>query len=69
MMSSTGSKTLMLNTNVVVAHETKNQIYIISKFHIDIVHAAKNERPLTLLLQYADNWCGFVIEEHSKGYA
>jgi hypothetical protein len=24
---------------------------------------AKNERPLTLLLQYADNWCGFVIEK------
>ena len=24
---------------------------------------AKNERPLTLLLQYADNWCGFVVEE------
>jgi len=23
---------------------------------------AKNERPLTLLLQYADNWCGFVVE-------
>ncbi|MDR2568975.1 MAG: HD domain-containing protein [Oscillospiraceae bacterium] len=25
--------------------------------------AAKNERPLTLLLQYADNWCGFVVED------
>jgi len=24
--------------------------------------AAKNERPLALLLQYADNWCGFVVE-------
>jgi len=24
---------------------------------------AKNECPLTLLLQYADNWCGFVVEE------
>jgi len=24
---------------------------------------AKNEHPLTLLLQYADNWCGFVVEE------
>jgi len=23
---------------------------------------AKNERPLALLLQYADNWCGFVVE-------
>ena len=25
--------------------------------------AAKNECPLTLLLQYADNWCGFVVED------
>jgi len=24
---------------------------------------AKNERPLTLLLQYADNWCGFIVED------
>ena len=24
---------------------------------------AKNECPLTLLLQYADNWCGFVVED------
>ena len=24
---------------------------------------AKNESPLTLLLQYADNWCGFVVEK------
>jgi len=24
---------------------------------------AKNERPLALLLQYADNWCGFVVEK------
>ena len=23
---------------------------------------ANNERPLTLLLHYADNWCGFVVE-------
>ena len=26
---------------------------------------AKNERPLTLLLQYADNWCGFVVENRN----
>ena len=25
--------------------------------------AAANERPLALLLHYADNWCGFVVEE------
>jgi len=24
---------------------------------------AKSECPLTLLLQYADNWCGFVVED------
>ena len=23
---------------------------------------AKNEEPLTLLLQYSDNWCGFIVE-------
>jgi hypothetical protein len=25
--------------------------------------SAKNECPLTLLLQYADNWCSFVVEK------
>jgi len=25
--------------------------------------AAGKERPLTLMLHYADNWCGFVVEE------
>jgi len=25
--------------------------------------AANNERPLTLLLHYADNWCGFIVED------
>ena len=25
--------------------------------------ASGNERPLTLLLHYADNWCGFVVEK------
>jgi len=25
--------------------------------------AAKNEHPLTLMLQYADNWCGFIVED------
>ena len=30
---------------------------------------AKNGSPLTLPLQYADNWSGFVIEEHKKGDA
>ena len=24
---------------------------------------AKNEEPLTLLLHYADNWCGFIVEK------
>ena len=32
--------------------------------YVDDNHSvAKNERPLTLLLQYADNWCGFIVEE------
>lgn len=28
--------------------------------------AAARERPLTLLLQYADNWCGFVLENYKE---
>jgi hypothetical protein len=27
---------------------------------------AKNECPLALLLQYADNWCGFVVEKQNR---
>jgi len=28
--------------------------------------AAKNECPLTLLLNYADNWCGFIVEDEQE---
>ena len=32
--------------------------------YVDDNHSvAKHECPLTLLLQYADNWCGLVIEK------
>ena len=32
--------------------------------YVDDNHSvAKNECPLALLLQYADNWCGFVVED------
>jgi len=43
--------------------ETQAIAYHDGQYVDDNRSAAKNERPLTLLLQYADNWCGFVVEE------
>ena len=43
--------------------ETQAIIYHDGQYVEDNRSVAKNERPLTLLLQYADNWCGFVTEE------
>jgi len=43
--------------------ETQAIAYHDGQYVEDNRSAAKNEHPLTLLLQYADNWCGFVIEE------
>ena len=43
--------------------ETQAIAYHDGQYVEDNRSVAKNERPLTLLLQYADNWCGFVIEE------
>ena len=43
--------------------ETQAIAYHDGQYVEDNRSAAKNERPLTLLLQYADNWCGFVVEE------
>ena len=43
--------------------ETQAIVYHDGQYVEDNRSAAKSERPLTLLLQYADNWCGFVIEE------
>ena len=43
--------------------ETQAIIYHDGQYVEDNRSAAKNECPLTLMLQYADNWCGFVTEE------
>jgi len=43
--------------------ETQAIAYHDGQYVDDNKSAAKNECPLTLLLQYADNWCGFVVEE------
>jgi len=43
--------------------ETQAIAYHDGQYVDDNRSVAKNERPLTLLLQYADNWCGFVLEE------
>ena len=43
--------------------EAQAIVYHDGQYVDDNRSVAKNERPLTLLLQYADNWCGFVVEE------
>jgi len=43
--------------------ETQAIAYHDGQYVDDNRSVAKNERPLTLLLQYADNWCGFVVED------
>jgi len=43
--------------------ETQAIAYHDGQYVEDNRSVAKNERPLTLMLQYADNWCGFVVEE------
>ena len=43
--------------------ETQAIVYHDGQYVDDNRSVAKNERPLTLMLQYADNWCGFVVEE------
>ena len=44
--------------------EAQAIIYHDGQYVDDNRSVAKNERPLTLLLQYADNWCGFITEAH-----
>jgi len=43
--------------------ETQAIAYHDGQYVEDNKSVAKNECPLSLLLQYADNWCGFVVEE------
>ena len=46
--------------------ETQAIVYHDGQYVDDNRSVAKNECPLALLLQYADNWCGFVIEDFRK---
>ena len=43
--------------------EAQAIVYHDGQYVEDNRSVAKSERPLTLLLQYADNWCAFVIEK------
>ena len=43
--------------------EAQAIVYHDGQYVDDNRSSAKNERPLTLLLQYSDNWCGFVVED------
>ena len=43
--------------------EAQAIVYHDGQYVEDNRSVAKNERPLTLLLQYADNWCGFIVED------
>ena len=46
--------------------EAQAIVYHDGQYVEDNRSVAKNERPLTLLLQYADNWCGFVVEDQER---
>jgi hypothetical protein len=43
--------------------EAQAIVYHDGQYVDDNRSVAKNECPLTLLLQYADNWCGFIVEK------
>ena len=43
--------------------EVQAIVYHDGQYVDDNASVATKETPLTLLLQYADNWSGFVIEE------
>jgi hypothetical protein len=43
--------------------ETQAILYHDGQYVDDNKSVAKNEEKLTLLLQYADNWCGFIVEK------
>jgi len=45
--------------------EAQAIVYHDGQYVEDNRSVANNERPLTLLLQYADNWCGFITEEQA----
>lgn len=43
--------------------EAQAIVYHDGQYVEDNRSCAKKEEPLTLLLQYADNWCGFIVEK------
>ena len=43
--------------------EVQAIVYHDGQYIDDNASVARNEEPLTLLLQYADNWSGFVLEK------
>ena len=43
--------------------EAQAIVYHDGQYVDDNKSAANNECPLTLMLHYADNWCGFIVEE------
>lgn len=45
--------------------EAQAIVYHDGQYVDDNRSVAKHETPLTLLLQYADNWCGFVVEDET----
>lgn len=46
--------------------ETQSIVYHDGQYVEDNKSVATNEEPLTLLLQYADNWSGFVLETENQ---
>lgn len=46
--------------------EVQAIVYHDGQYVADNTSVAGNEEPLTLLLQYADNWSGFVVEKRNE---
>jgi len=46
--------------------EVQAIVYHDGQYVADNNSVARNEEPLTLLLQYADNWSGFVVEKRNE---
>ena len=57
----------MTKGNIFHSKLTKDEVQAIvyhdGQYVADNASVARNEEPLTLLLQYADTWSGFVLEK------
>ncbi len=62
-------RSLYIISRFVDLTETEAQaiVYHDGQYVDDNRSVANNEEPLTLLLQYADNWSGFVLEKKEEG--